>query len=98
MNTGHGFTLPQIALLLANLIPVFGVLYLDWDVGSIIVLYWAENLVIGFYTILKILVTGSDVQEKPVICYRPETLRIEKRIVRPGKSIKSKHGSHCRES
>ena len=52
-------TLPQVALLLANLIPIFGVLYLDWDVGSIIVLYWAENLVIGFYTILKMLVTGG---------------------------------------
>lgn len=60
MDTGrHGFTLPQIALLLANLIPVFGVLYMDWDVGGIIVLYWAENLVIGFYTILKMLVTGG---------------------------------------
>ena len=60
MNTGrHGFTLPLIALLLANLIPVFGVLYMDWDVGGIIVLYWAENLVIGFYTILKMLVTGG---------------------------------------
>lgn len=52
-------TLPQLALLLANLIPIFGVLYLDWDVGSIIVLYWAENLVIGLYTILKMLVTGG---------------------------------------
>ena len=53
------FTLPQLALLLANLIPIFGVLYLDWDVASIIVLYWAENLVIGLYTILKMLVTGG---------------------------------------
>jgi hypothetical protein len=34
-------TLPQLALLLANLVPVFGVLYLDWDVGSIVVQYWA---------------------------------------------------------
>jgi hypothetical protein len=60
VNTGlHGFTLPQVALLLANLIPVFGVLYMDWDVGGIIVLYWAENLVIGCYTILKMLVTGG---------------------------------------
>jgi hypothetical protein len=59
VNIGRtSFTLPQIALLLANLIPVFGVLFMDWDVGAIIVLYWAENLVIGFYTILKMLVAG----------------------------------------
>lgn len=52
-------TVPQLALLFANLIPVFGVLFMDWDVGGIIVLYWAENLVIGLYTILKMLVTGG---------------------------------------
>ena len=36
--------LPVAALVLANLIPVFGVLYMGWDVGSIVVLYWVENL------------------------------------------------------
>ena len=51
-------TLPQLALVLANLIPVFGVLYLDWDVGSIVVLYWAENLVVGAFTLLKMLTVG----------------------------------------
>lgn len=51
--------LPVAALVLANLIPVFGVLYLGWDVGSIVVLYWVENLVVGAYTLLKMLVTGG---------------------------------------
>ena len=60
MKIGNSsYTLPQIALLLANLIPLFGVLYLDWDVGGIIVLYWAENLVIGLYTALKMLVAAG---------------------------------------
>ena len=53
------WTLPQLVLLLANLVPVFGVLYLDWDVSSIIVLYWAENLIIGGFTLLKMLVAGK---------------------------------------
>jgi hypothetical protein len=35
------------------------VLYLDWDVSSIIVLYWTENLIIGGFTLLKMLVTGK---------------------------------------
>jgi hypothetical protein len=51
--------LPVIALIAANLIPLFGVLYLGWDVGSIVVLYWSENLIVGGYTILKMLTTGG---------------------------------------
>ena len=51
--------LPLLALVLANLVPVFGVLLLHWDVGAIVVLYWAENLVVGFYNLLKMLVTGG---------------------------------------
>jgi hypothetical protein len=47
--------IPVIALLAANAIPLFGVLFLDWDAFSIVLLYWSENLVIGFYTILKIV-------------------------------------------
>jgi hypothetical protein len=43
------------ALVLANLVPLFGVLFLDWDVASLVVLYWSENLVIGAFTILKLL-------------------------------------------
>lgn len=42
-------------LVAVNLIPIAGVLWLEWDLASIIILYWLENLVIGFYTILKML-------------------------------------------
>lgn len=52
-------TLPLIALVLANLVPVFGVLYMGWDVGAIVVLYWFENLITGTYTLLKMFVTAG---------------------------------------
>jgi hypothetical protein len=42
-----------IVLILVNLIPVFGVLFLDWKVFPIIFLYWAENVIIGFFNVLK---------------------------------------------
>jgi hypothetical protein len=45
--------IPVIALLAANAIPLFGVLFLDWDAFFIVILYWSENLAIGFYNILK---------------------------------------------
>ena len=59
MIQGIKLDLPQLALVLANLVPVFGVLYLDWDVGAIVVLYWTENIIVGVYTLLKMLRTGG---------------------------------------
>ena len=44
-----------IVLLLVNLLPLVGVLWLGWDVAGLLVLYWSENLILGFYTILKML-------------------------------------------
>ncbi|MBN1263060.1 MAG: hypothetical protein JW991_01760 [Candidatus Pacebacteria bacterium] len=43
------------ALVLTNLIPVFGVLFFNWDLSSILFLYWFENIVIGFYNSLKMI-------------------------------------------
>lgn len=43
-------------LVLVNLLPVLGVLLLEWDVASLVILYWSENLILGFYTLLKMLV------------------------------------------
>lgn len=47
---------PVITLILVNIIPLFGVFWLDWNASEVIVLYWAENLVVAFYTILKIII------------------------------------------
>ena len=41
------------ALLLADLVPVVGVLFLGWQVFPIILLYWLENVVVGAFTALK---------------------------------------------
>jgi hypothetical protein len=46
------------ALVAANLLPLFGVLFFNWDIAAIMVLYWAESAVIAFYTVLKMVVVG----------------------------------------
>jgi len=44
-----------MALIVANAVPLAGVLFLGWDAAFIIVVYWTENVVIGFYNVLRIL-------------------------------------------
>jgi len=43
------------ALTVANLVPLFGVVFLGWDAAAIVLLYWIENLLIGFSNILKMM-------------------------------------------
>ena len=43
------------AIVIGNLIPVTGVLFLGWSAGAILILYWIENLIIGLFTLPRIL-------------------------------------------
>lgn len=42
-----------LSLVISNLIPLFGVLFLGWNILTIMVLFWAENLIIGLFNVLK---------------------------------------------
>jgi hypothetical protein len=44
------------ALVVVNMIPLVGVVAWGWDVASVVILYWSENLILGAYTLLKMLV------------------------------------------
>lgn len=54
------FRASAIALILANLLPLFGVLFLKWDAFSIVALYWAENVVLGAINVLKMIACSPD--------------------------------------
>jgi len=41
------------SLILSNLIPLIGVLFFGWSVSTILILYWSENVIIGFFNIIK---------------------------------------------
>ena len=47
--------LSAVALVLANLVPLAGVTWLGWSVGSIIILYWFENVIIGVVNVARML-------------------------------------------
>ncbi len=44
-----------VALIVANAIPLFGALFLGWNVWVILIVYWLENGIVGFFNFLKIL-------------------------------------------
>ncbi len=57
LNNRATWTRPSVlALLAANFIPLVCVIVFDWDVFSLMLLFWTENLIIGTYNILKMLV------------------------------------------
>ena len=44
-----------IALVLANLVPVFGVFYFHWEVFPLMFLFWSENVIIGVFNVLRMI-------------------------------------------
>jgi hypothetical protein len=48
-----------IVLVAVNIVPLIGVMFWGWDVGTILITYWLENGVIGLINIPKILLAGG---------------------------------------
>jgi hypothetical protein len=59
-------TRSAIALLIANAIPLVGVLFFGWSLLTILVLYWVENGIVGLWTLSRIaLARGSLIPVPP---------------------------------
>lgn len=66
-------SLSVLSLILVNLIPLLGVLFLKWNLSAVLVLYWSENVVIGVFNVLKMALaqgavkgSGMTLNKKPV--------------------------------
>jgi hypothetical protein len=49
-------SLSTVALVFANAVPLFGVLFLGWQVFPLILLYWLENVIVGGLNVLRMVV------------------------------------------
>lgn len=49
---------PVLLVLILNLIPVACVLWFGWSALALLLLYWAENVVLGVIQAIKMLITG----------------------------------------
>ena len=57
-----------LLLVAANLLPIAGVVWWGWDAFVLLMLYWLETAIIGFWTIVRLVVspTAVDVSGKPL--------------------------------
>ena len=61
-----------IALVLANAVPLVGVLFFGWSLWTILVIYWVENGIVGIWNIPRILLAqGVLLPGKVGVGYRP---------------------------
>ena len=62
MNPSRDFSsnIPLLALVGANTVPLWGVLFAGWDAFLLVLLYWAENVIVGFYNILRIATAKTE--------------------------------------
>ena len=53
-------TLSTAALVAANLTPLAGVAWLGWNAAVIVLLYWTENLILGAFIVLKMILLPAE--------------------------------------
>ncbi len=56
---GKGLFYANLALILANLLPIVGVLFFKWNPFLVLILYWFESAVIGFFNVLRLVSSGA---------------------------------------
>ncbi len=50
---------PSVAtLIIANVVPLFGVLFLGWKIFPLLVLFWLENVIVGVFNVFKMLLAS----------------------------------------
>jgi hypothetical protein len=47
-----------IVLIAANLLPLYGVVYWGWDLFALMLLYWMETAIIGFFAIIQMAIAA----------------------------------------
>lgn len=55
IRTPAWLTPSTVALILANLVPLGGVLFFGWKVFPLMLVFWIENLIVGLFNALKML-------------------------------------------
>ena len=57
-RASHASPVAIAVLIAVNAIPLVGVLFLGWDLATLVAVYWAENGVVGLYALARLLTAG----------------------------------------
>lgn len=52
---GRRLTPSGVVLILANLVPLAGVLFFGWSLFATLLLFWVENVIVGVFSVLQML-------------------------------------------
>jgi len=63
------------SLVLVNVLPIIGVLFLDWSLFSIMFFYWLESAVVGAYNIPKLLLARVSLEDDAKESKAPSNVR-----------------------
>lgn len=55
-----------VGVLIANAIPILGVIHWGWDAAQILMLYWIENLIVGAAALTRVLTARGALLRSPV--------------------------------
>lgn len=59
------FSLSLIALIAVNLIPLIGTTYANWNIFSVMLMYWLETAIIGWFTVKRMRFLALKANENP---------------------------------
>jgi hypothetical protein len=51
-----------IILIIVNILPIIGILFLNWNSYDLLVIYWLENVVVGIYNVARMPFTKIGIQ------------------------------------
>ena len=54
----------HLPLVFVNCVPMIGVLFLDWEILPLMLLFWSENIVVGIMAVLRVLAATVETNTK----------------------------------
>jgi hypothetical protein len=64
-----------LSLMIANVVPLFGVIFLGWSTFAIVAIYWSENVIIGMINVLKMAVCSPLAEDVDLTVFDDAAIR-----------------------